>query len=312
MLQFLDLICPSLEYKILVFQYEQLVSNMMSFHNRPDEVIEFLRKMQLRFYEPEQVILPQYENPNKLMIIGTGKAQAFKYLDSRARIPLGPFQKGLLIGDTSIIFGTPSTYSVETESYCNIGVIDGYDVSDVLNKYPKVKSDIRDEILWNPYDRLREHFIEMCRKHIPYLKNAEEDLLKRLYYQSRQQFLEPSQMLFECGDRCDSIYVVLNGVIDTVLTDGADNIQVLDIVGKGSVLGIDNVLTYDLWAFRAVNNTRMTACLLAIGHRTLDYLMEMDRDLRKAVHEYRDELKVQGMGQIDYIIETIQLKKVSV
>lgn len=126
------------------------------------------------------------------MIIGSGKARAFKYLDSRVRIPLGPFYNGILIGDIQIIFGTPTTYTIETDSYCNIGVVKKHDVFDVINKYPQLKSDIRDEILWNPYDLMRDVFIEMCRKHIPYLKNTDEDILKHLYYQSKQHFLQPT------------------------------------------------------------------------------------------------------------------------
>lgn len=133
------------------------------------------------------------------MVIGAGKAKAFKYLDSRVRIPLGPFSAGILIGDTQAIFDTPAAYSIETVSYCNIGIVHHKEVKDILVKHPHITQDLRDEILWNPHDYAREQFIKMCRKHIKYLKDAEDDALKQLYYQSKMQFLESSQMLFECG-----------------------------------------------------------------------------------------------------------------
>ena len=38
------------------------------------------------------------------------------------------------------------------------------------------------EILDNPYDHLREEFIETCRKHIPYLNECKDSVLKKLYY----------------------------------------------------------------------------------------------------------------------------------
>lgn len=42
-----------------------------------------------------------------------------------------------------------------------------------------------DEIMWNPYDYMRQEFIETCRKHIKYLKYTDENVLKKLYYQSK-------------------------------------------------------------------------------------------------------------------------------
>ena len=77
-----------------------------------------------------------------------------------------------------------------------------------------------EEILWNPYDYQREKFVMSCRKHIPYLRNVEEHVLQKLYYQSELVSLESNQTLFDSEDICKQIYIVIHGVLDIVITDG--------------------------------------------------------------------------------------------
>lgn len=65
----------------------------------------------------------QNEKINQLMILGSGNAKAYKYLDSKIRISLGQFYDSQLIGEIQIVFDTPAMYTIETLSYCNIGII---------------------------------------------------------------------------------------------------------------------------------------------------------------------------------------------
>ena len=64
----------------------------------------------------------------------------------------------------------------------------------------------------------------------------------------------------------------MSGVVDIVITDGGDKKQVLDVLGKGSVIGMNNVLVTEKWTFRAVNDTRITARAIKISLKTLKYL----------------------------------------
>jgi len=57
------------------------------------------------------------------MIIGAGKAKVFKYFDSRERMAIGVFQDDILIGDVESTFDCDPSYTVETATYCSIGVI---------------------------------------------------------------------------------------------------------------------------------------------------------------------------------------------
>lgn len=65
--------------------------------------------------------------------------------------------------------------------------------------------------------------------------------MKKLYYKSKQQFYGPTQKLFEIGDICDKMFLVMSGVIDIIVHNEHVR-QVIDTVGKGSVLGMNFIL----------------------------------------------------------------------
>ena len=84
-----------------------------------------------------------------------------------------------------MIFETVPNYTVESVNYCNMGVLSKYDSEQMFEKFPFMKKRILDEILWNPYDPVREDFIKTCRKHIRFLANADDDQLKIMYHRSK-------------------------------------------------------------------------------------------------------------------------------
>jgi len=48
-------------------------------------------------------------------------------------------------------------------------------------------------------------------------------------------------------------------VIDIQISDGYKHNETLDILGRGSVLGFNNILNKEMWYYRAVNKT-ITSC----------------------------------------------------
>ena len=96
-------------------------------------------------------------------------------------------------------------------------------------------------------------------------------------------------------------------MIDIVITDGGQNSQVLDILGKGSVLGSNFVFKSEQWAYRAVNQTEITACAIKVSFQDLVHLSNKHQDLAKALYVQRDYLKNHGISQIDYVIEQIKI-----
>ena len=75
--------------------------------------------------------------------------------------------------------------------------------------------------------------------------------------------------MFEYGDTCKDIFIIMSGIVDIVITDGTANKQVLDVLGKGSVIGMNNILKAQKWSFQAVNDTRITARCIRISIKNL-------------------------------------------
>lgn len=69
------------------------------------------------------------------------------------------------------------------------------------------------------------------------------EVLKELYYRSSQNFIEREEQLFGVGERCRNIFIVYQGVIEVNISDGIAKSYFLDLMGRGSVLGQNNILT---------------------------------------------------------------------
>lgn len=51
---------------------------------------------------------------------------------------------------------------------------------------------LSNEILDNPYDHDRDDFVKVCRKHIDFFKDEDDEVLKKLYYNSKIIRAEPT------------------------------------------------------------------------------------------------------------------------
>ena len=136
-----------------------------------------------------------------------------------------------------------------------MGMISLEKMKDFFKKFPKIKLDLINEIISNPYDHERDDFVIMCQNNIPYLQDLQVDTLKKFYYDCKYMFLREEALLFDAGERCQNIYILLTGSIDVQLTDGDKLIQTLDTLGPGSLLGMNFVLKQEPWYYRAKNNT---------------------------------------------------------
>lgn len=121
--------------------------------------------------------------------------------------------------------------------------------------FPKLRSSMIENIIKNPFDQDREDFVQLCKENITFLKNFSTNELREVFYMCMHLFLNPAQVLFEAGDVCDAVYIVLSGTIDVEITDGFTKSRRLDTLGPGSILGQNFVLKQECWYYRAVNNT---------------------------------------------------------
>lgn len=182
-------------------------------------------------------------------------------------------KEGELKGETQILFGSEPTYSIETRTYCTVGTISQKDFLDICNSCPVLKQTMIDDIMSNPFDTEREWFVEVCQDSIDYFRYIDDDVLRELYYSAKHRYCESGQTLFKVGDRCTEIIVVVSGAIDIVITDG-ETALTLDLLGRGSVVGSNYILSHDKWYYEAANKSTMAARTIILGSELLKSLKE--------------------------------------
>lgn len=149
-------------------------------------------------------------------------------------------------------------------SYCTVGHVSRESFTEFITIFPDVRLALRDQVLQNPFDGEREQFVKLAKTSVDYFKDADEDMLRQLYYKGEHEFLDIGQTIFDVGDKCNSIYYILQGVLDIVISDGYSNHKVLDVLGKGSFLGMNFILKSEIWYYKAVNNSTITSRILKV------------------------------------------------
>ena len=90
------------------------------------------------------------------------------------------------------------------------------------------------------------------KQNIPYLKGLNDTQLKILYYKSKRKFIEMDNKLFEYGDQCKHISIILSGMLCIEIVNNKKDVkQEIDILGRGSIIGQNNIINKSQWFYRA-------------------------------------------------------------
>lgn len=106
-----------------------------------------------------------------------------------------------------------------------------------------------DDTMSNPYDTEREWFVQVCQQSIDFFRYIDDDVLRELYYSSKHRFCDSGQILFNVGDKCNEIIFIVSGMIDIIITDGTEVHMTLDLLGRGSVIGANYILSQEKWYY---------------------------------------------------------------
>lgn len=142
----------------------------------------------------------------------------------------------------SAVFESDPLYSIEAQSYCTIGQIEFEKLHQFFGKFPEIKEEMINEVISNPFDSEREHFLSICKNKIPFFLNLPDNLIRQVFYQCQHRFIYPDELLFDVGEPCQAIYFILEGQIDIELCDGESIHTLMDTLGPGSIAGMNFML----------------------------------------------------------------------
>ena len=55
-------------------------------------------------------------------------------------------------------------------------------------------------------------------------------------------FYDQDQIVFDVNDYCNTVSIVLQGVVEIDLINADEDTHMIDIMGRGSILGYNNVI----------------------------------------------------------------------
>lgn len=126
-------------------------------------------------------------------------------------------KEGQMVGECQAIFDSVPLFSVETKSYCAIGMVGYKAIKELLHNRPYVRDEYRAKILRNPFDHERDFFVSQVRSAVSYLEAVPDEFLRHLYHRAPWKFYDFGQHVFQVGQACDRVYVVMSGVVEVSL-----------------------------------------------------------------------------------------------
>ena len=124
-------------------------------------------------------------------------------------------------------------------------------------------------IVRNPYDIDREAFVKICKSNIHFLTDVDDSVVRELYYRSTHHHYIQNEKLFDIGECCDSIIIIIRGMIDIRITDGMYLYETLDLLGPGSIIGCNYMLKKERWPYLAINTLVSTCRVMKISYKQI-------------------------------------------
>lgn len=181
-------------------------------------------------------------------------------------------------------------------------MIEATDFKEMLLFSPDIKLDLINGIVNNPYDFDRDYFVQKCQFEIPIFQNLDVNFLKQLYYRCETNFYEQDQIIFEAFSKCGYLYIIMQGVVGIELLDKDEQPYLIDIMGRGSIMGLNNVIKGEEWLYRASAQSSRSTVIIQISRDLLKQLSFFSSQLQQNFDYFQQYNELNSIPQIDYII----------
>jgi len=162
-------VSPSIKFKIREFIFKDHLFNFKHFNGNEEFIQDLLNVVSFKFSTPEEKILKEMDSEGKDVFFNVvGLLNAFKQITTTRRIKLGQLMPGQIIGYEQAILGSNHRVTYETVSYSTLGQIRQKEFNKVLFRFGSLRKNIIECAANNKFDILKDRFIEVARKSIPY------------------------------------------------------------------------------------------------------------------------------------------------
>jgi len=154
----------------------------------------------------------------------------------------------------------------------------------------------------NPYDIERNYFVQKLKLNVPYLRSCSLDSLKRLYYKSEMFFRGMESVIFNAGEKCKHLYFITQGIVGIEIFNNRGRTQQIDLLGRGSILGLNNVLRGDVWKYSAVVKSSVNANIIKIDWKQITKMTTYEKTVHTDILKQIMVNTNNGISHIDYLV----------
>ena len=237
--KFLSIISPSLREEVLCFMFATTLNGNKLFRGKEGLIKFVTSKMDTKIHLPEDTIVIQGEEGDKLFFIARGECKVY-VRDHKGRTEhVNTVVPGDLFGEVSLICNCKRTGTVKTRSYSVLSSISKLVFHDMIQQFDEVHNLLKKKM--RQYQDTLKVFIKNFLKDIPYIKDQNEDILEEIYYHIKPEYYEKQQIVFRTGDIVDRIYFIVSGEVDLLLNLNNEEF-VIDTLYQGCWVGAYKVL----------------------------------------------------------------------
>lgn len=156
-----------------------------------DLIKPIVQRMETKLSEPDEVIIPQYDEGEAIYLISKGECLVIVSEEShyKSNIPTSSKDKkggndqskseekllrpGYLFGEISIIYNCLTTATVKAKKYCNLGKLTKEKFKEIVTMQPKIHEQIKAGIY--EYEDKMLNFIKRSMKQVPYFRDLAND-----------------------------------------------------------------------------------------------------------------------------------------
>jgi hypothetical protein len=108
-----------------------------------DELVEVIRGLELRAYEPGEIVVTEGEPGESLFVLTTGAVRTYVRDANGASAAVRVLREGDFFGEVSLLEGSPRTATVTAAGHCELLEIDRLTLGRIAHKHPRVWSVVR-------------------------------------------------------------------------------------------------------------------------------------------------------------------------
>ena len=231
----MKLLSPSIKSQVIRHEFFEVVSNQKMFGFDANITDDVLEKLSLNLYKPDEIVCEQGTYPDEMYFLCRGTCDIFKVFDQEQPYFVGCLEAGSMFGEIAAVMHCPSTATVKCKNYCTVAGLDTEAYFMIAMRYPKLSEKMIAHVITSYKDPVTNFFLKRYHR-VDYLRKLDKRIGEELSYHLKVKICQYGQVIIEPGQECNSMFIVVKGVVQIFLKSGQDEI-VTDYLGKGSIIG---------------------------------------------------------------------------